>query len=330
MSRIALLGQGTMATVHARAWRELGHQVVVFALEDTGVFARQMGATSATSLDEALASADIVDICTPTATHAELASQAIRAGLDVICEKPLALSAADCRELIDLAAEHGRQVLPAHVVRYFPQYFLAKEAVDAGRIGDLAVLRFSRTGAAPENDWFADEELSGGIILDQVIHDIDQAVWIAGGVESVYAVVNRRQDASGAAVQTAHIVLTHHSGAIAHCRGYWGLPSTSFWYGFDLAGTGGALRYDSRENTGFRLSVDRSGPPQAEPIVPEVGFFDDPYRAQLADCHRALAGESVPRSTAQSGCYAVAVAEAARSSAQSGAVVRLDPEGAMR
>src|SRR5699024_9786301 len=128
----------------------------------------------------------------------------------------LALTAEDAQELAARAERAGRMLLPAHVGRYFPQYAAAKAAIDRGAIGEVAVLRFERTGSFPTQPWFGDEAQSGGIVMDQMIHDMDQAVWMAGPVEGVYA----QQSTSSATdtVRTAHVVLTHHSGAISHCR----------------------------------------------------------------------------------------------------------------
>ncbi|MBK0297482.1 gfo/Idh/MocA family oxidoreductase, partial [Bacillus sp. S34] len=66
---------------------------------------------------------------------------------------------------------------------FFPAYVRLKEAVTTGLLGDLAVLRFVRSGAFPtRTPWFADRALSGGIVMDQMIHDIDIARWVAGEV----------------------------------------------------------------------------------------------------------------------------------------------------
>src|SRR5690625_6822175 len=96
----------------------------------------------------------------------------------------MALSTEDAQELATRAERAGRLLLPAHVVRCFPQYATAKAAIDRGAIGQIAVLRFERTGSFPTQPWFGDESQSGGIVMDQMIHDMDQAVWMAGDRKS--------------------------------------------------------------------------------------------------------------------------------------------------
>ena len=77
-----------------------------------------------------------------------------------------------------------------HVVRFFPEYAAAQREVDAGRLGDVAVMRLKRNVFRPrkaQDNWFLDYEKSGGMILDLMIHDFDYARWIAGEVISVFA-----------------------------------------------------------------------------------------------------------------------------------------------
>src|SRR5699024_11805186 len=101
------------------------------------------------------------------------------------------------------AERTGRTLFPAHVVRFFPQYAAAERAIATGAVGRLAVLRFERTGSLPDRAWYADDELSGGIVLGQMIHDIDQALWLAGPVERVHAQPSTA--GSAPAVRTARV-----------------------------------------------------------------------------------------------------------------------------
>src|SRR5699024_5667607 len=111
-------------------------------------FAAAHGATVHTTLESLLESVDAVDICTPTSEHADLIHQALDAGRHVVCEKPLTLTGEDARAVVDHAERAGRLLLPAHVVRFFPQYAAAQRAVAGDAIGTPAVLRFERTGSS--------------------------------------------------------------------------------------------------------------------------------------------------------------------------------------
>ena len=91
--------------------------------------AHEFGATAAGSLHDAISGADAVDICTPTDTHHDIALAAVAAGAHVLCEKPLALGAADAEEMADAADAAGVRLYPGHVVRYFPAYARLRAAV---------------------------------------------------------------------------------------------------------------------------------------------------------------------------------------------------------
>ena len=87
--RVGMIGAGGVSHSHAPHWLTLGADVSVYALAGGEELARRYGLTTVGSLDQLLLTADVVDICTPTVTHRELALAAIGAGKSVLCEKPL-------------------------------------------------------------------------------------------------------------------------------------------------------------------------------------------------------------------------------------------------
>ena len=170
--------------------------------------------------------------------HREVVEQAAREGRHVICEKPLALSAEDGAAMIRACERAGVRLFVAMVVRFFPQYLKAAELVHSGHIGSLQVMRLKRVGFPPHggSSWFADDTLSGGVMVDMMLHDIDYALWLAGGVTQVYAKLTRT-----ATRQYAQTVLTHDNGVITHIEGGWAYQPGLFRTGLDLAGTQGPL-----------------------------------------------------------------------------------------
>ena len=160
---VGLIGAGNIAHVHVAAWKALGARVLVHSHDGAPELASQYGLEVASSLDGVLREVEFVDIVTPSPTHKEIALAAIKAGRNVICEKPLTLTAADSHEVIAAAASAGVRVYPAHVVRFFPAYKAAYDAVRAGRIGDVAVARFFRQASSPAGaGWYRDVARSGG------------------------------------------------------------------------------------------------------------------------------------------------------------------------
>ncbi|WP_144756760.1 Gfo/Idh/MocA family protein [Curtobacterium pusillum] len=329
--RIGLVGAGGIAYAHMPGLLRLG-SVVVYAQDGApelaAAFASAASAagTSITvvdSLDELLAAVDLVDVVTPTFAHAEVVRAALAAGKDVVSEKPLARTDADAADLAERARAAGRQLYPAHVVRFFPAYVRLKEAVTTGLLGELAVLRFVRSGAFPtRTPWFADRALSGGIVMDQMIHDIDIARWVAGEVVRVSA-VSVRGGTDAEPVEAAHVLLTHASGAISHVAGIWGPQHLGFSTEYSVTGTLGSLSHSSRAEQDY--VADLAAPEALDGFLPQVDPADDPYGTELQEFVAAFAGGTVPRVTAEDGVAAVRIANAALESLETGQPVDLAP-----
>ena len=316
---VGLVGAGGIARVHLPAWLTLGVRVLVYSTDgaDQLVDACRGGAVVA-SLDELLSSVDAVDVCTPTPSHFELVSRAASAGRHVLCEKPLARTAAQAEQLIEVCAAAQVQLYPGHVVRFFPEYAAMHEAVTGGAIGQVAVQRFSRTGSRPVAPWFADDEQSGGLVLDQSIHDLDFARWNAGEVVRVFA--RETQTPAPRGIRSAQLVLTHADGALSYVTGTWAAAGTTFRTTFEIAGTGGLLRHDSRDNP--PLVVD-SGTRQASGtgLLPATPFVESPFLTEIREVYGAFRGGPPPRVSAYDGLQALRVAEAAVESLGSGLAV---------
>ncbi|ACZ31142.1 oxidoreductase domain protein [Xylanimonas cellulosilytica DSM 15894] len=320
MTRVGLVGAGGIAVEHAAAWNALGAEISIYSLAGAEALAAPYGATVAASFDELLATSDVVGVLTPTPHHYEYALAALEAGRNVVCEKPLARTPQQAHALVHAAAGSGAQLYPAHVVRYFPEYVALRAAVDAGHVGRPAVLRFSRAGVFPSwSSWFGEEDQSGGVVMDQMIHDIDIARWVAGEVVAVYAT---RSPARADGRQSAHVTLTHTSGATSLVTGVWGPPHLTFRTGFHVAGDRGTLRYDSTDAHGVRLDL---GPaPEGGQPRPAAAGGESPYLTEVREFAVAFAGGPAPRVSAPDGAVAVQLACAALESIATGEPVEVD------
>ena len=321
--RVGMIGAGGVSHSHAPHWRALGADVSVYALTGGEELAGRYGLKEVGSLDQLLLTADVVDICTPTVTHRELALAAIGAGKSVLCEKPLGRTVEDAKSIAAAARAAHVQVYPAHVVRFFPEYAAMHEAVEQGKIGALAVLRFSRGGEGATTDWFYDEAQSGGIILDQMIHDLDQARWTAGEVVQVFAVQNPPTVHGNVPRNVVvHVTLTHLSGAISHIQGIWGPRGMDFRTSFDVAGDAGALRFDS--SAGGTVAENLCTPESGSSYLPPDSAEESPYLTQLREMAQAFQGGPTPRVSLDDGIIAIALAEAAQESIGTGSAVEFD------
>ena len=322
--RVGVVGAGGISHEHVRGWIALGAQVSAYSRSGAADLVAEYGIAEVASLTELLESSDLVDICTPTGTHPALVRAAIMAGVPIICEKPLALTADEAEALVTEAHGAGVPLFPAHVVRFFPEYARAKQSVDAGDIGTVAVSRFRRAGEFPSwAPWFANDNDSGGIVLDQMIHDIDIAGWISGPVVSVFG--TRSAPVEGSPVVSAQLQLTHASGAISFVTGVWGAPGLTFSTSFSIAGDAGVLEHDSRDDNTARVDLGRATTAASD--RPDSALIESPYLSQLREFVGAWRGEQNARVTGTDGVTAVRVARAAIESIASGSVVAIDHKG---
>lgn len=169
--RAGIIGTGFMGTVHSHAVRAAGSTVSAVAgssLASAEAAVARLGAQAAAGSPEALIARDDVDvvhICTPNATHADLARLAIAAGKAVICEKPLATTIEDAKELTDLAEQANVVTAVPFVYRFYPAVREARERIHNGEAGRLWLLHGSYlqdwlAGAAATN-WRVDSKLGG-------------------------------------------------------------------------------------------------------------------------------------------------------------------------
>lgn len=307
--RVGIVGAGGIAPPHISAWKQLGAEISILDRRGAAALAEQHDLTLVSTLDELIDAVDIVDIISPTSTHKPIALAAIARGKDVVCEKPLALNAGDAEEIVHAASAAGVRLFPAHVVRYFGDYARAKQEVDAGIIGELVELTFTRTVAAPAVAWFFDQDAGGGLIRDLMIHDLDQAVWFAGPVTELSATQTPPADGSLVAPPvTAEVTLEHASGAVSRVRAHWGEAGTPFHSRAEFVGTRGVLRVDSDGDTG-----------DAGHLPPESDI--DPYLGQLTDFVDARAEQRHTRVTPADGVLAVALVDAAYAALAAGTPV---------
>jgi predicted dehydrogenase len=149
---------------------------------------------------------DIVDICTPPGTHAEIAAAAAAAGKAVICEKPLAVSYAQATTAAAAVQRAGVLNAVGFNYRRLPAVSLMKRMVDEGAVGKVRLWRATWLSdefvdPAIPFDWRFDGAVGGSTIGDLGSHLIDLALWIVGGIVEVCAqsetFVRRRTDPGG-------------------------------------------------------------------------------------------------------------------------------------
>lgn len=182
---------------------------------------------------------DAVDICSPSDMHAPVALAALAAGKHVLCEKPMALFAADCSRMIDAAKQNKRLLMIGQVLRFFPEYEYLTDFVKSGRYGRVVSATFNRSCGLPDwSSWLPVETRSGGAILDLLIHDIDMALALFGMPERVSAKKLGDVDA-----MTASFI--YPSGPEVRVQGGWFAAGTPLSMGFQVRAEQAELRFGS-------------------------------------------------------------------------------------
>lgn len=324
MLRAGIFGAGFIAKVHANAYAALpGAQLAMIAdprFERAAALAHHFGASAVGSVDELLASdVDVVSICTPTPTHAELAIAAMRAGKHVLCEKPIARDSEQAEAMIAEAQACGVKFMVGHVSRYEADHRKAKALVERGDLGRLRMGFQSITGPFPEwssAGWFADGEQSGGPVLDLAIHSLDYLLWLFGcGVRRVSAVGAR----SKLNLHTyALLTLSFGDGGIGLVEVSWAHPrAQGLTVRTELSGTRGRLHWDYDDISTMQLVREESG----KRSLPLVG--EDSFGAEIAAFVDSVAHNTPEPIGGREAAEALRVALAAIEALQTGRTVEI-------
>ncbi|MDZ7639253.1 MAG: Gfo/Idh/MocA family oxidoreductase [Bryobacterales bacterium] len=217
---------------------------------------------------------DAVDFCTPTFLHVENAVEALEAGKHVLVEKPMAISAKDAETMLAASKASGKTLMVAQVLRFVPAYRQLRDTILSGSVGKPIMATFRRRCAAPFwSPWLSDPKLSGGAIIDLLIHDIDFAIHTFGQPESVSA-VGIEDLPRGLDVITA--TLAYPNGLNVIIQGGWYHPKAfPFSMDYTVVCEGATFEFSSAGTEPTQYLVDGSQQPLP---LPE----QDGYEAELA------------------------------------------------
>ena len=193
--KVGLIGIGGMGNVHFNCYRKMpGIEIAVADVrvdmakekikdENVHVYA---------SYEEMIEKEQpqLIDICTPSYMHADMAVYALTHGAHVLCEKPMSLSSEESERMIAASEKSGKKLMIAHVVRFMSPYVYLKSVIDSGELGKPVHIIMHRLSEAPKwswENWMLIPEKSGGVALDLSVHDIDFTQYVFGQPRSVSA-----------------------------------------------------------------------------------------------------------------------------------------------
>lgn len=333
---VAVVGLGFMGVTHLRAYLENPAARIVAVcgnrrLPVNGVLAGVAGNIQKSEdiplgkhvkvyreLEELLADPEIelVDICTPTALHPAQTIAALKAGKHVLCEKPLARTAAAAREILSVAEKSHSLLMPAMCMRFWPGWAWLKQGVTQLAYGRVLAANFRRMTAMPA--WSASGTYaadSGGALYDLHIHDTDFVNFLFGLPQSVFSTGVVAADGA-----VNHVVTQYHyaSGPAVSAEGSF-LLAAGFNMGYTLHCERATIDFDLSRGAAA-LQITESG--QATRALPLDG--PDGYGAEIRYILECVAARRAPQVvTAHDALTALQICEAEEQSLRTGAVVNL-------
>ena len=268
---------------------------------------------------------DFVIITTPDNTHMEMACAFMRAGKDVLLEKPMALTMAECEEILRVEKETGKRLMVGQVARYNNNHVAAKKLVEEGAIGDLVYVESEYAHdymtSRGYDDWRVSPEREG--MIGGGCHAVDLLRWIAGNPTEVHAVSTHKYLMDWPVHDTTIAIYKFPNGVIG--KVFCGIGvKRNYTMRTALYGTKGTLIYDGGRATELYLyQVDENGENYKKPKLIPATPNSHNMAGEISDFVDAMiAGKPNPIASIE-GASTVAVCRATVESAKTGETVKI-------
>jgi predicted dehydrogenase len=316
--RIGQAGLGYWGPNLARNFDELAELAWLCDLSEENrvrFASRYPGTRMTADFDEVLADAEVdaVVVATPVVTHYDLARRALLAGKHVFVEKPMAVQASEAGELVAIAEEQGRVLMPGHLLLYHPGVAKLKELVDAGELGDVLYLYGNRQN-------FGKIRREENALSSLGAHDLSVILHLVG--EEPTECWARGESFLGEVEDVVFCYLRFPSGKVAHMHLSWLDPHKK--REMTVVGTKRMVVFDDmeleRKITVYDKATER--PPESYgewrtrtgdiycPKIPN----DEPLRLEVQHFLDLVAGKGDPLGTARDGAVVVRALEQLQSS----------------
>lgn len=332
--RVGVIGCGNIFNLaHKRALLRVEGVKVVACMDLDPIRAREgaeeLRAKAFTSLDEFLdLDMDVVEVLTPTYTHAELVVEALKAGKHVIVEKPIALTVEEGEKMIRTAEKEGLHLFVGHVRRFDPRWVQMKEVVKKRNILPMHI-RKAEVQNLPFSGgyWYWDESKSGGVAVDLGVHVTDFLRWFFESEPvSVYAVGKSIKEEARAGGTFDHFVMmiAFEGGKTGIAEVSWAYPYPSrygvFYHHVDIIGKNGRIRYTPLDTPVVGVAKANLEMPRFSPLL---STFPEAFERELRHFFNCIMGREEPVVTAEDALVALKISEKAKESARRGEVVEI-------
>lgn len=330
--RVGVIGVGSMGQNHARVYTEIADLAGIAdpdVKQGGAILGRlQVGASGIQYFPDyhelLKQELDAVSVCVPTVHHEAVAMDVIRAGTDLIVEKPLAGTVGASKKIADAAEKEGVTLAVGHVERHNPAVALMKRQLEGDDYGDLITLSARRVSSFPVR------VRDVGVILDLGVHDIDIMRYLVGSyVDSVYAL-------SGSGPHERHeshanILLRFKSGVHGFVEVNWLTPSRVRHLALTCSKSFVEVDYAEQSITVSSATLGRMDPFNLYqvPLEHHVRRIhvrkEEPLRLELQDFLRAAEKGRPPLVTGRDAVETLRVVEAAMVSRELGHAISLEP-----
>lgn len=224
---------------------------------------------------------DMIDICTPSFLHADMAVKLLKKGYHVLCEKPMTLNTRDAKRVAAIANQSEKNFMVAHVVRFMAPYRYLRNVIETKELGRLIRLEMKRISAIPQwswEDWMRDEKLSGGVTTDLSIHDFDFVQSVLGMPDKLnsyrYQMTNNNDTVVTSMIYDGDILVT--------CEGTWYNTSIPFDASFTAVFQNGYVELNKGKliKNGKEVELNKEEAPKVDLGI-NVGN-DDGYLAEMS------------------------------------------------
>ncbi len=310
MAKIAVVGVGGWGKNHVRALSELDALSVVCDVDACRVktFADKYDVNSYTSIDDMLKNEklDGAIISTPTSTHFAVAKQIMECRINVLVEKPMAPSSAECEQMRSIAKRNHVIITTGYIERFNPAVNQVKNFISQKKYGDVLMLEFHRENRMPVNI------RDVGIIYDTSVHDIDTALYLFN--DKPHMVFAKAGSVRGAHEDFVAIVLGFENQKIAFIASNWVTPKKVRQFiavCTDAIITGDFITQE--------IKIDQGG----DTLIPRREL-EEPLMLELKNFTGAIDGNVKPLVSEDDAISTTRVAEAALLSSKTGSPIYLD------
>ena len=312
--RFALIGAGAISQSYAAAF-EACEAAELVAVADTRpdaakALAAMFGCPSFAGYQDLHESArvDAVVVCTPPSTHPEISNFFLGRGVNVLCEKPLAVTSADAQHMIDTARKSGAKLTMGSKFRYVEDVIRAKSILTSGILGEVILFENAFTSRVDmAGRWNSNPKVSGGgVLIDNGAHSVDLIRYFLGPVGDVQVVEGKRVQ-SLAVEDTVRIFARSAAGVMAGVDLSWSINKELDSF-INIYGSNGTI------SVGWKESRYRQGGSRDWVVFGKGYNKVHAFRSQLDNFARSIRGEEMLLITAEDALASVQVIEAAYAS----------------